>query len=92
MIVKLRNASLFEDVFPYKFKEESSLSKHKLETINENSQDQNEDSEVELRRSKRAMIEKFVGLDFLTFMLEGEPQSYKEAVNSIEGLIWKEAI
>ena len=25
-------------------------------------------------------------------MLEGEPRTYKEAMNSIEGLMWKEAI
>ena len=47
-----RNASLFEDVFPCKFKEELGSSKRKLETINENSQDQNEDSEVQLRRTE----------------------------------------
>ena len=36
-IMELRNASLFEDVFPCKFKEEPGSSKRKLETINENS-------------------------------------------------------
>ena len=61
-----------------------------LETINENSQDQ--DSKVEARRSKRVMTEKSFGLDFLTYVLEGEPQTFKEAVNSIKGLMWKEAI
>ena len=86
-----RNASFFEDVFPCKFKEEPCSSKRK-ETINENSQDQNEDSEVEPRRSKRARIEKSFGLDFLTYMLEEEPQTYKEAMNSTEGLMWKEVI
>ena len=91
-IMELRNASFFEDVFPCKFKEELGSSKRKLETINENSQNQNEDSEFELRHSKRARIEKYFGQDFLTNMLEGEPQTYKEAVNSIEGLMWKEAI
>ena len=91
-IMESRNASFFEDVFPCKFKEEPGSSKHKLEPINENSQNQNEDSEVEPRHSKRAMIEKSFGPDFLTYMLEGEPQTYKEAVNSIECRIWKEAI
>ena len=70
-----RNALFFEDVFPCKFKEEPGSSKRKLETINENSQDQNEDSEVEPRRSKRTMIEKSFSLDFLTYMLEEEPQT-----------------
>ena len=67
-----RNALFFEDVFPCKFKEEPGSSKSKLETI---SQDQNEDSEVEPRRNKITMIEKSFSLDFLTYMLEEEPQT-----------------
>ena len=63
-----RNASFFKDVFPCKLKESSS-SKCKLETINEDSQDQKEDSEVELKISKRARIEKSFCSDFLTYML-----------------------
>ena len=87
-IMESRNASFIEDVFPCKFKEELGSSKCKLVTINENSQDQNEDSEVEPKRSKRVRIEKSFGPDFLTYMLEMEPQTYKEAVNSTKGLMW----
>ena len=61
-------------------------------TINENSRDENNDNEVEPRRSKRARIEKSFGPNFLIYVLEEEPQTFKEAVNSIEGLVWKEAI
>ena len=32
------------------------------------------------------------GSDFLTFMLEDEPQSFKAAVSSLKALYWKEAI
>ena len=88
----IEESSFFEDVFPCKFKEEPNSSKCKLETINENSQDQNEDSEVEPRSSKKGKIEKSFGQDFLIYMLEGEPQTYKEVVNSTKGLMWKEAI
>ena len=49
--------SFFEDLFPCKSKEEPSSSKRVLETINENSQDQ--DGEVEPRRSKRARTKIF---------------------------------
>ena len=91
-IMESRNASLFEDVFPYGSKEKPSSSKRVLETIHENSQDEDTDGEVEPRRSKRARTEKSFGPDFLTYMLEGEPQTYKEAVNSTESLMWKEAI
>ncbi|WJZ97445.1 hypothetical protein VitviT2T_016048 [Vitis vinifera] len=86
-IMESKNASFFEDVFPCKSKEEPSSSKRMLE-----SQDQNEEVEVEPRHSKRVRTEKSFGPDFLTFMLEGEPQTFKEVVNSTEGLMWKEAI
>ena len=49
-IMESKNTSFFEDVFPCKSKEEPSSSKRVLEIINENSQDQ--DGEVEPRRSK----------------------------------------
>ena len=49
-IMESRNASLFENVFPCKSKEEPSSSKRVLETANENSQDQ--DGEVEPRHNK----------------------------------------
>ena len=87
--MKSRNASLFEDVFPCKPKEESGSSNRKLEIINGNRQDQNKDSEVEPRHSKRERIEKSFGQNFLMYMLEGEPKTYKETVNSTKGLMWK---
>ena len=79
-IMETRNASLFENVFPCKSKEEPSSSKRVLATINENSQDQ--DGEVEPRRSKRARIEKSFGPDFLMYVLEGKPRTFNEVVNS----------
>ena len=62
-----------------------------MEAINENCQDKDKDSEVEPKRSKRERIEKSFGTNFLMYMLEREPQTYKEAVNSTKGLMWKEA-
>ncbi|GKD29583.1 hypothetical protein Tco_1240361 [Tanacetum coccineum] len=46
----------------------------------------------EQRRSKRARIKKLFGSDFVSFMVENEPTSYREAVTSSEGHQWKEAI
>ena len=63
-----------------------------LETINENSHNENWDVTVEPRCGKRARLEKSFDLDFLTYTLKEEPQTYKEAVNSMEGLMWKETI
>ena len=48
MIMESRNASFFKDVLPCKSKEELGSLKRMLETINENSQDQDKDGEVEL--------------------------------------------
>ena len=62
-----------------------------LETIHGNSHDENNDSELP-KRNKRAKIEKNFGLNFLTYVLEGEPQTFKETVNSLESLMCKEAI
>ena len=63
----------------------------------ESPSDADEESEEEiesegLRRSKRARVEKSFGSDYFTYMLEGPPLNYKEAVNSVEGHLWKEAI
>nr|GEZ04939.1 TMV resistance protein N [Tanacetum cinerariifolium] len=42
-------------------------------------QDQTKEEEVEPIRSKRARIEKSFGPDFVSFMVENEPTSYREA-------------
>nr|GEZ33495.1 Pol polyprotein [Tanacetum cinerariifolium] len=47
---------------------------------------------IEPRRGKRARTEKSFGPDFVSFMVENEPMSYREAVTSLEGHQWKEAI
>ena len=83
-IIESRNASFFENVFPYKSTQESNSSKmthHELD-----------DDDDEPRRSKRTRTSKYFGPDFLTCLLEDEPQSFKEAMSSPEASYWKEAI
>ena len=80
-----RNASLFEDVFPCRFKDEASSSKRNLEIIDSQGHESEEEVKVEPRRSKRTRIEKYFGLDFLTYMFESKPQTFKKAVNSLNG-------
>ena len=83
------NASFFEDVFPCK--EENNPNKRTFETVGESSKTQEENVDVEPRRGKRARASKSFGPDFLTYMLESEPQSYNEAIRSPDGPLWKEA-
>ena len=67
-IMESTNASFFEYIFPCKSNEGPSLSKRMYKTMNEDSQDQNHEQEVEdePRRNKRIMIEKSFSPNFLT--------------------------
>ena len=89
-IIESRNASFFENVFPYKSTQESNSSKRTHDTAMGSSQGQQDDDEP--RRSKRTRTSKSFGPDFLTYLLEDEPQSFKEAMLSPEAPYWKEAI
>jgi transposase InsO family protein len=97
-IIESRNASFFEEIFPCKpTQETNSLNslKRNLESTSSTSHDQElmkERNEVEPRRSKRTKTSKTFGPDFLTFMLEDEPQSFKEAMSMPEAPLWKEAV
>ncbi|GJV45771.1 alpha-glucan water dikinase, chloroplastic-like protein [Tanacetum coccineum] len=53
---------------------------------------QPKEEEVEPRRSKRARIEKSFGPDFVSFLVENEPTSYREAVTSSEWLNGKKPL
>ena len=86
-IIESRNASFFEEIFPYKSTQELSSLKRNFESTSNTSHDQElmkERNEVELRCSKRAKMSKSFGLEFLTYMLEDEPQSFKEAISTPE--------
>ncbi|GJY08243.1 retrovirus-related pol polyprotein from transposon TNT 1-94 [Tanacetum coccineum] len=102
-VMESRNASFFENIFPCLTKEIGSLSRIDDEVVQDKRQqddndlqderqDQPEEEEVEPRRSKRARTEKSFGPNFVSFMVENEPTSYREAVTSSEGQQWREAI
>ncbi|GKB82654.1 retrotransposon protein, putative, ty1-copia subclass [Tanacetum coccineum] len=90
-----RSASFFEPIFLCLSKETGSSSRLDDEAIQDKRQrddndlqnerqDQTEE-EVKPRRSKRARNEKSFRPDFVSFMVENEPTSYREAVTSSEG-------
>ncbi|KAI5322517.1 hypothetical protein L3X38_031589 [Prunus dulcis] len=88
-IMEARDATFFEDISPYKIrisKEVQISEKPSSSTTIENLESQ------ELRRSKRARVEKNFGDDFYTFLVEGDPTTYKEAVMSVDASFWKKAI
>lgn len=47
---------------------------------------------TELRRSKRQRVSKDLGKDFITYNIEGDPVTYRDAMASPEAKQWKEAI
>ncbi|GKE94092.1 retrotransposon protein, putative, ty1-copia subclass, partial [Tanacetum coccineum] len=101
-VMESRNDSFFENIFPCLTKETESSSRLDDEVVqdkrqrddndlHDKRQDQLEEEEVEPQRSKRERTEKSFGFDFVSFMVEYEPTSYREAVTSLEGHQWKEA-
>ena len=88
-IIESDNAEFFEDIFPYK---------NEGKTLGESSKRPREITEEnvpnieEPRRSKRQRVPKSFGPDFLAFLLENEPQTFKEAMKSSEAQYWKEVV
>ncbi|GJS98760.1 zinc finger, CCHC-type containing protein [Tanacetum coccineum] len=88
-----RNASFFENIFPCLTKKTGSSSRSDGEVVQDKRQrydnnpqderqDQTEEEKVKPRRSKRERNEKSFGANFVSFMVENEPTSYREADTS----------
>ncbi|GJZ34018.1 retrotransposon protein, putative, ty1-copia subclass [Tanacetum coccineum] len=95
-VIESRTASFFENIFPCLTKETGSSSRSDEEVVqdkrqrddsdlHDERQDQLEEEKVEPRRSKRARTEKSFGPDFVSFMVENEPTSYREVITFSEG-------
>mgnify|MGYP003702717001 FL=1 len=97
-IMESRNACFFEHIFPCRTHERVPRSLEKFDKLasEDDHIDDSGDDQIEIldepRRSKSARISKSFGPDFLTYMVENEPQTLHEAVNSPESPLWKEAI
>ena len=93
-IIKSRNASFFENIFPSKNAcDGSSLKRtHDTTTSDIDHESINDEIEEALRHSKRAKTSKSFGPDFLTYLLENEPQSFNEAMSTPKAPMWKEAV
>ncbi|GJU14182.1 retrovirus-related pol polyprotein from transposon TNT 1-94 [Tanacetum coccineum] len=91
-------ADFFENIFPYKDKEKQISNLRKRVMNDQLSQDEIDNNSevpqenVEPRRSKRAKVTKDFGPDYITYIVNEEPQTYKAAMESSEAPYWKEAI
>ncbi|KAL0290122.1 UNVERIFIED_CONTAM: hypothetical protein Sangu_2586800 [Sesamum angustifolium] len=106
-IVEFRDAVFLEDVFPMKIGIPSSVSlddslaptsipehveKMTNVGVNPNSTSlTHEESDIP-RRSKRARVVKDFGSDFVTYNIEDDPVTFKDAMASLEAKQWKEAV
>ncbi|PHU05794.1 hypothetical protein BC332_26616 [Capsicum chinense] len=83
------NAEFFENIYPYKTRHEQSsgVSKRPRDEPSENVH-----NEENLRRSTRQRTSTTFESDFVTFLLENEPQTFKEAMSSSDSFFWKEAV
>ncbi|KAL0370024.1 UNVERIFIED_CONTAM: Retrovirus-related Pol polyprotein from transposon TNT 1-94 [Sesamum angustifolium] len=106
-IVEFSDAVFLEDVFPMKTGIPSSVSlddslastsipehveKMTNVGVNPNSASlTHEESDIP-RRSKRARVVKDFGSDFVTYNIEDDPVTFKDAMASLEAKQWKEAV
>ena len=88
-IVETKDAEFFENVYPLKVEYIPKRIENNVSSFEQNS---NEDSFVNLRRSKRQRKETSFGDDFYTYLVENEPKNFYEAISSPEAKCWKEAI
>nr|GEX09709.1 retrotransposon protein, putative, Ty1-copia subclass [Tanacetum cinerariifolium] len=91
-VMESRNASFFENIFPCLTKETESSSRLDDKFIQDKRQRDENDLQVERqdqvkeviepRRGKRARTKKSFGPNFVSFMVENKPTSYREAMKA----------
>ena len=77
-------------MFPYKESRESSTKQ--VREDNEYASKVQEEENEPKKKSKRARVAKDFGTDFMTYLSEYKPQTYKAAIESSDAPYWKEAI
>jgi len=87
-IIEVRDAVYFENIFPLKFRIPSGPSiTPSTSDIPSSSSAPTDDSEP--KRSKRTRTLTSFGENFFTYLVEGDPISFKEAMDSSESPSWK---
>ena len=77
-ILEARDASFFENIFPFKTKIFRSL---ECESSSSRFMELELETETKLKRSKRIRIEKNFRKFFFTYLVEGDPHTYDEAMS-----------
>jgi len=92
MVIESRDDLFFENVFPYKWEKNNASEKrtHEITFRDEGPIEPTVDVKVE-PRSKRLVISKFFGLNFVVYALESEPQIFKETTSIPKVQMWNEA-
>ena len=85
-IIESRDAIYFEDTFPFKIRIENDHSS------NSNRVETREENENIPRRSKRSRIEKTIGDDFYTYLIEDSPTTFEDSMKSLDLPFWKVAV
>ena len=97
IIIEVRNDVYFENIFSFKSRVPSDTSCI-LSTSNTSSTSDIPSfssappTDTELKRSKRTKILRDFREDFFTYLVEGNPCSFKEAIDSSDFSFWKKAI
>ena len=86
MIIESRDAVFFEDIFPYKREADKTSGKrtHEMAFRDESPEEPIVNAETEPRRSQRFRISKSFGPDFIAYVLESEPQTFKKVMSTLE--------
>ncbi|KAL6350152.1 hypothetical protein AAG906_004091 [Vitis piasezkii] len=82
IIMESIDAEFFEEIFPFKERHNEIIKRKIDDSLPKTQHEQRDD--VELRRSKRARTSTSFGPDFITFLTETEPQTYKEVMSTPE--------
>nr|GEX22243.1 retrotransposon protein, putative, Ty1-copia subclass [Tanacetum cinerariifolium] len=98
IIIESDEVDFFKNIFPYKDKEKQISNLRKRVMNDQLSQDETNNNyevpqeNVEPKRSKHEKVTKDFALDYMTYIVNEEPQTYKVSMESSEAPYWKEAI
>ncbi|PHU21498.1 hypothetical protein BC332_06605 [Capsicum chinense] len=88
-VIESDNAEFFENIYPYKTRHEQSSEGSKR---HRDEPSENLHNEENARRSTCQRTFTTFGSDFVTFLLENEPQTFEKIMLSSNSSFWKEAV